>query len=175
MVKADEPLLNVGPGAHSRSGADKHPHRAAVHFLEEEFLLLVGVGFLDKPDLVCGNTALDKIILDLLVSVPATGLGNPQFLDLYRVEPLQAITDAPDSRFISGALGRLQFGHELVVGLDDLVIAFRLGDAPVQEDKLGALFGRPFAMEPHNFIGYPGEFSAFLVAVDTWPSRPGIE
>ena len=62
MMQRDEPLLDVGAGAHLLRAAEQHAHRALADLLEQGLLLGVGVGVADGGDLLPGDAVLHQLV-----------------------------------------------------------------------------------------------------------------
>ena len=69
MVGGQEPVLDVDPDPELFRRSHDHPDFAVVHLVEKLLPLLVRVEIVDDGDLVCRDSLLDQLLLDVLEEV----------------------------------------------------------------------------------------------------------
>ena len=69
VVDRHKTVLHIGPGAHLLGGAEQDAHLAGPHLAEQLLLLRLGVGVVDKGDLLTGDTSRHQLVPDVLVDV----------------------------------------------------------------------------------------------------------
>src|SRR5438477_8948837 len=63
VMQRDEPLLNIGAGAHLLSAAHEDADPASAHLLEQRVLFGVAVIILNESNVFRRHTALDELVL----------------------------------------------------------------------------------------------------------------
>ena len=123
VMQADKTVLHVGAGAHSGGGPDQHTDFPASDSIKQSLLLLIRAGLLDKTDLIGRNTHGNQVVLDLLIGIPSTLLGDAELFDFVGIVLFQAFCDA----FVCVGVFRhqcgLTLGAQIIVFLDGLGIA----------------------------------------------------
>ena len=69
MVDGHKAVLHVGPSAHLLGGAEQDAHLPGTNLAEQLLLLRLGVGVMDKGDLLTGDASRHQLVPDVLVDI----------------------------------------------------------------------------------------------------------
>ena len=66
-MQGNQAFLNIGPCSHFCCAANDDPHLTGVDLREQGLFLLVGVGIMDKGDLLRRHTSGNQFLLDIII------------------------------------------------------------------------------------------------------------
>ena len=69
VVDRHKTVLHIGPGAHLLGGAEQDAHLPGPHLAEQLLLLRLGVGVMDKGDLLTGDASRYQFVPDVLIDI----------------------------------------------------------------------------------------------------------
>ena len=67
-MERHKPVLHVHTGSHFEGAAHEHPHLTRAHLCKQLLLPRLGVGFMDKGDLLAGDSSGDELFTDVVKS-----------------------------------------------------------------------------------------------------------
>ena len=68
VMERHKPVLHVHTGSHFEGTAHEHTHLTGAHLCKQLLLPRLGVGFVDKCDLLAGDSSGDELFTDVVVN-----------------------------------------------------------------------------------------------------------
>ena len=75
-MERHKPVLHIGASAHFGGAAQQDAHLPSANLGKQFFLLHLGLGFVDKSNLLGGHSLGDELLADVLHSMVKAGSGS---------------------------------------------------------------------------------------------------